>query len=65
MFATAFGEAKTRVRQMDLRLVEENVTRCSKLCWKCYPTGGESGNYGDFVDDVTAANVAFYADMAP
>ncbi len=30
-----------------------------------YPTGGEKANYGDFVDDVTAANLSFYANMQP
>jgi hypothetical protein len=30
-----------------------------------YPSGGEKANYGDFTDDVTAANAGFYANMAP
>jgi len=30
-----------------------------------YPTGGEKANYGDFIDDVTAANLGFYSSMAP
>jgi hypothetical protein len=30
-----------------------------------YPSGGQVANYGDFIDDVTAANQAFYSNMAP
>ncbi len=30
-----------------------------------YPTGGETGNYGDFMDDVTAANIGVFSLMIP
>jgi len=30
-----------------------------------YPTGGEIGNYGDFIDDVTSANDGALPSMAP
>jgi hypothetical protein len=30
-----------------------------------YPTGGEAGNYGDFIDDVSAANNGVFSLMMP
>ncbi len=37
---------------------------CGNDAWG-FPTGGEAANYGDFIDDVTAANNSVYSLIAP